>query len=146
MDGCGSNKLCTHLQHDHKNDKVDSSMAVMSDLKQITSKETLLPTQGVFNENHSIIREYSLFIFTKKVKTSQIASLRLNFPLLKSRLCSTLLIVKHNIFLDSSFVLVILLHTQSRYNVSSCDQQHQVLINSNKRQSLILILLRSFFF
>ena len=82
----------------------------------------------------------------KKVKTSQIASLRLNFPLLKSRLCSTLLIVKHNIFLDSSFVLVILLPTQSRYNVSSCDQQHQVLINSNKRQSLILILLRSFFF
>lgn len=59
MDDCGSNKLCTHLQHDHKNDKVDSSMAVISDLKQI-SKETLLLKQGVLNENHSgytIIRE-----------------------------------------------------------------------------------------
>ena len=146
MDGCGSNKLCTHLQHDHKNDKVDSSMAVISDLKQITSKETMLPTQGVFNENHSIIREYSLFIFTKKGENITNCQFKAQFPLLKSRLCSTLLIAKRNIFLDSFFVLVILLHTQSSYNVSSCDQQHQAPINSNKRQSLILILLRSFFF
>ena len=42
MDDGGSNKLCTHLQHDHRNDKVDSSMAVISDLKQIINKETLL--------------------------------------------------------------------------------------------------------
>jgi len=51
MDGCGSNKLCTHLQDDHKNDKVHSSMAVISDLKQI-SKETLLLKQGVLNKTH----------------------------------------------------------------------------------------------
>ena len=62
MDDCGSNKLCTHLQHDHKNDKVDSSMAVMSDLKKIISKETLLlhVKQGVLNKKHSgykIIKE-----------------------------------------------------------------------------------------
>lgn len=81
MDGCGSNKLCTHLQHDHKNDKVDSSMAVISDLKQITSKETMLPTQGVFNENHSIIREYSLFIFTKKGENITNCQFKAQFPL-----------------------------------------------------------------
>ena len=52
MDDCGSSKLCTHLQHDHKNDKVDNSMAVISDLKEII-KTTLLLKQGVFNENHA---------------------------------------------------------------------------------------------
>lgn len=30
----GSNKNATDLQQDHKNDSVDNSMAVMSDLKQ----------------------------------------------------------------------------------------------------------------
>ena len=30
----GSNKNGTDLQHDHKNDRVDNRMAVMSDLKQ----------------------------------------------------------------------------------------------------------------
>lgn len=30
----GSNKSDTDLQQDHKNDRVDNSMAVMSDLKQ----------------------------------------------------------------------------------------------------------------
>ena len=34
VEDCGSNKLGTDLQQDHKNDKVDSSIAVMSDLKQ----------------------------------------------------------------------------------------------------------------
>lgn len=52
MDGNGSNKLCTHLQQDHRNDKVDNSMAVISDLKQI-SKETLLLKHGVPKENHA---------------------------------------------------------------------------------------------
>ena len=69
MDGCGSNKLCTHLQHDHKNDKVDSSMAVISDLKQITNKETLLLKQGIFNENYlgyTIIRELQFVVSYQK--------------------------------------------------------------------------------
>lgn len=34
VDICGFNKLGIDLQQDHRNDRVDSSMAVISDLKQ----------------------------------------------------------------------------------------------------------------
>lgn len=63
MDDWGSNKLWTHLQHDHKNDKVDSRMAVISDLKQMIT-ETLLLKQCVLNEQHT---GYTCTIITWKI-------------------------------------------------------------------------------
>ena len=72
MDDSGSNKLCTYLQQDHRNDKVDSSMAVISDLKQI-NKETLLHEQGVPNEKHTehkiIMKKFDMFFFLPKKET-----------------------------------------------------------------------------
>ena len=91
MDDSGSNKLCTHLQQDHRNDKVDSSMAVISDLKQI-NKETLLHEQGVPNEKHTehkiIMKKFDIFFYYQK-RRPRVRSVRLNFCLFESGVCST---------------------------------------------------------
>lgn len=79
IDDGGSNKLCTHLQHDHKNDKVDSSTAVISDLKQIINKKNFVTKIGcaqwkplrMYNHQGNIVCSFSS---KKRVKTFQIAS------------------------------------------------------------------------
>lgn len=84
MDDGGSNKLCTHLQHDHKNDKVDSSTAVISDLKQINNKKNFVTKIGcaqckplrMYNHQGNIVCSFS----PKKEWKHFKLQVKLNFP------------------------------------------------------------------